>query len=51
LMAVCSLFSNSSLTTRSCYLASTLALSTLVRSLSMEAHCSRYRRSSMMPPL
>jgi hypothetical protein len=35
-----SLFSSSSLTSRCCYLASTLALSVVVHSLSMEAHSS-----------
>jgi hypothetical protein len=51
LMAVYNLFSNSSLTSRCYRLASTLAFSVVVRSLSMEAHNSRRRRSSLMPPL
>jgi hypothetical protein len=50
-MAVCSLFSSSSLTSRCCYLASALALSIVVHSLIMEAHCSKCHCSSMMPPL
>jgi hypothetical protein len=51
LMAVCSLFSNSSLTSRCYHLASTLAFSIVVRSLSMEAHSSSLHCSSLMPPL
>jgi hypothetical protein len=51
LMVVCILFNNSSLTSRCCCLASTLALSVVVHSLSMEAHNSRRCRSSLMPPL
>jgi hypothetical protein len=51
LMAVCSLFSSSSLTSRCCCLAFALALFTVVRYLIMEAYNGRRRRSSTMPPL